>query len=190
MNMPHIVSGEHLKAYTAMTTALDSLKVGSLKDTATRLACQQLSNKDALATPYDKLFGESIEAAVVRGAMHHMRNEPVELPTFEPVRQPTDRNVFETIAKAWLMWAADQDPHPLLQTIAKPTRYGGAIHLMALEPWGQAIHSLAAGDYEKSERLFQRSIGLSSQYGTPSEWAVNWTYAASFFHRGTNTLGV
>lgn len=124
----------------------------------------------------------TVEGVTVRVAQAMVLGLPIEAPSFEPVRKPADRRTFELLAKGWVDWASGQDPTPSLQACPKPAEFGGALHLMVLDPWRMAIQALQEQDLEEARRMFRRSVELSSQYGTASGNTIRWTYFASFFH--------
>lgn len=179
-----MLMNEHLReavlAHTVLITTLDSLTDPTQRDTALRLVREW----------YDRNLNASIEEQTIRGAQAKILGECFTLPMFTPAKKPADRAMFETLSKAWLTWAAGTNPEELLVSVAKPAEFGGAIHLMALEPWGFGIRALAKKDVEEARRFFHRSIELGTQYATETNDVVKWTYAASFFHLGTKTFGV
>lgn len=175
--MPYNTPKGVLAAHTVLVTTLESLDDPEHRSTALKLVREvfDLSGGTVL-----------VEDVVARGAQALILGEPVTAPGFKPVKNPADRRMFEVLASAWLIWAAGGDPLPYVANASKPnTEYGGAIHLMALEPWGRAIAALAEGNREEALRQFRRSIEFGSQYDIETSDTIQWTYAASFFHRGT-----
>jgi hypothetical protein len=165
---------ETVLARTVLITTLDSLEDVEQRETALKLVREW----------YDISKCESVGDTVVKGAQARILGERVSLPVFEPTKKPADRLAFEVLAKAWLTWAAGGDPKIILKANPKPSEYGGAIHLMTLEPWGDAIKSLAENDAGEAQRFFRRSIELGRQCETESNDIIKWAYAASFFHLG------
>ena len=164
-----------LSAYTVLIIAIEALDDSGQRETALKL----------IEEWYARGKNSTVEETTVRSAHEVILRLPVVAPKFEPAKKPSDRRMFETIAKAWTTWAMGADPRTLLQSIPKPSEYGGAIHMMALEPWGAAIKALFEKDADEALRLFRRSMELGSQCETETNDVVQWTYVASFFHRGT-----
>jgi hypothetical protein len=175
VTMPYTTRGV-LATHTVLITVLESLDDPEQRRTALKLVREV----------YDLSGGTVlVEDAVVRGAQAKILGEPVSTPGFKPVKNPHDRRAFEVLATAWLVWASGGDPLPFVANVPKPLEYGGALHLMALEPWGRAIAALSAGDTEEALRQYKRSIEFGAQYDIETSDVIQWTYAASFFHRGT-----
>jgi hypothetical protein len=165
---------------TVLRTALDSIENPSRRAEALGL----ISEWHKEASP----VLETVEELVVYGAHERILGKKVTPPKFEPVKKPSDRSLYERIALAWLTWASGHSPTLLLRTLPKASEYGGAIHVMALEPWAQATKALHERNFEEARRFFRRSIELGTQYSTESLKTVEWAYVASFFHeahRGT-----
>jgi len=163
---------EKLAAHTVLLTTLDSMEGNAERTVALRL----------IEESYARGHQRTIEEQVIYGAQAKILGLPVIQPTFVPSKKPADRRMFEIVAKAWLMWAAGLDPKALLHTIPKPSEYGGAIHMMAIEPWASATEALFGQDNEEARRLFRRSVEIGTQYDTETNEVVKWAYAASFFH--------
>jgi hypothetical protein len=155
---------------------LDALSDPSQRSTALKLVRESYDRGPRKA---------NVEEILIRGAQAKILGEPVKSGGFVPVKGPADRVTFEGMALAWLTWAQGADPVPVLDSLREPNEYGGAIHLMALEHWGRAIRALEREDGEDIERCFRRSIELGAQYGLETADAIQWSYAASVFHRGT-----
>jgi len=176
--MPYTTSKGVLATHTVLLTVLDSLEDPDQRPVALNLVREV----------YEATGGGTavlVEDVVARGAQAKILGKPVAVLGFKPVKKPADRRMFETLATAWLVWASGGDPLPFVASIPKPGEYGGALHLMALEPWGKAITALAEGHIEEAVRQFRRSIEFGAQYDIETGDAIQWTYAASFFHRGT-----
>ena len=115
---------------------------------------------------------------------------------YEPILRIPDPDVdieghvFGTIAEAWVWWDRGVDrelAHTRLRKLgvprATPRQEGGAIHLLAMQPWAKAVDALLRDDHEEAKRQFHRATELGSQNGTPSSQAVQWTFAASYLGR-------
>lgn len=164
--------------HTVLVTVLDALDEPGQRGTALKLVRESYDRGPRKA---------GVEGTLIRGAQAKVLGETVKSGGFVPVKSPIDRVAFETMAVAWLTWAQGADPIPVLDSIPEPNEYGGAIHLMALDHWGRAIRALVKlkeGTAE-AERCFRRSMELGTQYGLETADAIQWTYAASIFHRGT-----
>ena len=96
---------------------------------------------------------------------------------------------FEVVGKAWIAWATgvgtDEAKKALVELPAPqgPQPEGGALSLMAMQPWAAAVSALFHDDFDEARRMFRRATELSSQCGTETNSAVQWTYAASYFGR-------
>lgn len=149
-----------------------------------------LSQTEAvLATldPPSDVVGHTTQAA-----MKFVTGHLVTPPEFEPSKKPYDRYLFEATARVWILWASQTDPDKAMKELqalkSPPAGAAGALHLMALNPWRDAVEALLRRDAAKARRLFWRASELGSQFGTESNPAVQWTYAASFFFSPTVNL--
>lgn len=171
-NLPEGVLASH----TVLVTALDSLEDSSLREETLRLTRENYLLRGAPTT---------VEDIVVRCAQAKILELPLKAPSIQPVKNPADRRTFELLATAWLEWVEGGDPSPFIDNVPKPTEYGGALHLMALEPWGRAIQALSEKNWDEAIRWFKRSIEFGAQYDIETSEAIQWSYVASVFHRGT-----
>lgn len=120
-----------------------------------------------------------------QAAMRFITNRPIEVPNIEPPNKPYDRYLFESIARGWIRWASQTNLDQALEQIQAvkkpPAEVSGALHLMALNPWRDAVEALLRRDAINARRLFWRASELGSQFGTESNPAVQWSFVASFF---------
>lgn len=176
----HNIPPEALASHTVLNTALDSLEDPRQREKALRLVRESYNRIALRPSPSDQL---------IRGAQAKILGKPLsDIKLTDDKAKGADARVFEAFAQAWLAWAAGRDPTAYLSPKTKEGgEYGGAIHLMALEPWGGAIRELHEGSIDEARRLFRRSMELGGQCGTETNDAIQWTYAATFFedHRGT-----
>lgn len=177
VTIPHNIIGDALTAHTVLITTLDSLEDSTQRPTALKLVEQW----------YARGKKTTVAEQVIRAAQAKILGRPIlAVSVKSDAKKSVDVRVFEAFAQAWTLWAAGEDPTSHLSPSKADDEYGGAIHLMALEPWGEAIRELHSGSAEEARRLFRRSMELGSQCGTETNNVVQWTYAASFFdHRGT-----
>lgn len=133
----------------------------------------------------------TFEQHVVRAALGKVLKKPLDLkfPSRSSASSWTTY-VYETVTLAWLHWAmkGEREAVGLTERLHREepdtTREpGGAVELLALTSWSQAIERLILGDVTGSKRLFERSIEVGSQIGSESNPTINWCYAASFFPR-------
>lgn len=164
-----------LASHTVLVTALDSLDDFSLRGDALRL----------IRESYDSRTGHTVEDLVTHCAQAKVLGESYRIPQFVPAKNPVDRRTFETLATAWMVWATGGNPGPFVDNVPKPDEYGGALHLMALEPWGKAIQALGDNQIDEAVRWFKRSVEFGAQYDIETSDAIQWSYVASIFHRGT-----
>jgi len=100
-----------------------------------------------------------------------------------------DGQVFTTIGQAWIAWATGVGREEALVALTGipvpegPQPEGGALHLMALQPWAAAVNALFHDDFDEAQRWFRRATELASQVGSETNTAVQWTYAATYFGR-------
>ena len=158
------------------------------------LACVDLDHRcpheDALALVSASLKahqGTSIEASVTKAAMQHILQEEVTGADWEPAKAPLDRLIFETTARAWMVWVTGgyrEQGHELLRNLSVPRNSQGergALALMALQPWTVAVSALLRENLDEARRQFDRATELSAQFGTDTNTVIQWTYAASFW---------
>ena len=160
--------------------------------TLLRMVDQGGSSDEALALT-QQAFGQllpanSAEERVISRAMAKILAQPTTVSPKSPVKAPRERHVFESVARAWICWADDPPSEVPLQEIPRlraqkrgACKQTGAIHLLALYFWAAAVEALAKGERAEAHRLWQRAIELGSSVGTPSNAAILWSYAASFF---------
>lgn len=131
--------------------------------------------------------GSSVDDLVVKAAMEHILQEKASEPDWEPAKLPVDRHIFETTALAWMIWVSGGDRehgHGLLRNLEVPRESQGergALALMALQPWTAAVAALLREDPDEARRQFHRATEMSAQFGTDTNAAIQWTYAASFW---------
>ncbi len=176
MTAAYTLSEGVLASHTVLVAALASLEDSSLREEALRLVRESYDRGDPVTR---------VEDIVVRCAQAKILGEHFKAPSIQPVKNPADRRTFETLAVAWIEWVAGGDPSPFVDSILKPTEYGGALHLMALEPWGRAITALSEDNQDEAVRWFRRSIEFGAQNNIETSDAIQWSYVASIFHRGT-----
>lgn len=136
--------------------------------------------------------GHEVDDDPIESLIHYSMGRIIGQP-YEPIlripapEEDIEGHVFGTIARAWVWWDRELDreqAHSGLRKLAVPTaaprQEGGAIHLLAMQPWGKAVDALLRDDHEEAKRQFHRAAELGSQNGTPSSQAVQWTFAASY----------
>jgi hypothetical protein len=139
-----------------------------------------------------RLEPQTVEERVIEGALRRILKHSVLCPAVEPNRLVKwESYVAEVVALAWLAWAAGDHEHAFAavrrlrsKQKRKETFSGrtGALHLMTLSWWSQAVLLLGKGDLAQARRYFKRAIEMGSQFGTDSHPMISWAYAASFFH--------
>lgn len=158
----------------ALQAVSDAIKWGWAKDRALSLVGRALR-----AQPEPT----SIEGWLVRAALTHCLGEPLGVPPLGPseATRPADR-LFEDLACGWIRWTSGGD-RGLLETIeaVPPDTQQGDLEILSLFYWGQALKNLVNENVEESQRFFLRAIEVGSQFGTPSNPGICWTYYASFF---------
>lgn len=131
---------------------------------------------------------DSAEERIIFRAMAKILAQPATVSLKSPTKSPWERHVFESVARAWICWADDPASKTPLEEIPRlrvgqrgTCKQAGAVHLLALYFWAAAIEALAKSDRVEARRLWRRAIELGSSFGTPSNAAILWSYAASFF---------
>lgn len=112
-------------------------------------------------------------------------------PTSPPVllEEPEgEARVTETIALAWVDWAAGRASEGArrLRELS-PATPNESIHMLALRNWAAAVEALTANADHEARRCFQRAYEIGASFGTDSHPVVLWTMAASFFPKPTAT---
>jgi len=130
----------------------------------------------------------TVEELTIRSAMRLILGQATltggESYRFYAAVRPPSRHFFETVARAWMIWA---EKGPASEALAElhqledPSPKEGALHLMALFPWKLATEALLEEDPAEAKRQFLRSTELGSQFGTETNPVIQWAYAASFF---------
>lgn len=147
-------------------------------------------DREAAVLLVEDVFGpvpDDDYAKLVHAAMAHIIGRPTDVSL--QGGKTDDQRIFDAIGTAWVAWATGEgkaDARKALQEIPVPKgprMEGGALHLMAMQPWAQAVAALLQDDLVESRRLFRRATELSSQCGTETNSAIQWTYAASYFGR-------
>lgn len=138
-----------------------------------------------------QLDPETIEDRVVEASIQKILGQQVSLIVCEPIQDTTwEAFVAETLAQAWISWAAGDDASALatvdrLRTTQKAKETfldeSGAVHLLTLSFWSEAVLLLVAGDRPDARRFFKRAIEMGAQFGTDSHPMISWAYASSFF---------
>jgi hypothetical protein len=124
-----------------------------------------------------------LQSQTIHVAMTRIVGSKVEVPS---VRTESKRHAFGVIARAWITWASGGNTDEALQELQSETISGkGAINLMALQPWAEAVASLLSNDLPEARRLFRRATEIGSQLGTEANIVIQWTYAATFFEHGS-----
>jgi hypothetical protein len=123
---------------------------------------------------------ERAAMGLIVGRPEHIKLEPAE---------SLDQRVFTIVGQAWISWATSVETEEAQRALSQlpaprgPQPEGGALHLMALQPWAAAVSALIHDDSLEAQRMFRRATELASQCGTETNSAVQWTYAASYFVR-------
>lgn len=137
-----------------------------------------------------RLDPQTVEEHVIEAAIQRILGQSVGDFEVTPDRASWETYVAETIALAWHAWASNDNDRAI--TLVRELRASqkrkesfvgqtGAIHLLTLYFWSQAVHLLAVHDRPGARRFFKRAIEMGSQFGTDSHPMISWAYAASFF---------
>ena len=100
-----------------------------------------------------------------------------------PWEKPVYGNIFCLISWVWVSWAAGIDVGAELKILdfAEAESELGVFETLALRHWAAAILNLIDGNQDEARRFYRRAVEIGGQFGTESNPAVLWTYAATFF---------
>jgi hypothetical protein len=137
-----------------------------------------------------RLDPSTVEEKVIEAAIRRILGRSVKTVSCEVRQSPWEAHLADSVALSWLAWAADDNERA--RDIVKHLRAGqkqketfsgksGALHLLTLSFWSEAVLLLAKGDRAGARRYFKRAMELGSQFGTDSHPMISWAYAASFF---------
>lgn len=160
----------------ALAHALDVLDGGSTDRDAARNCVEGVLSKLHVLEAEDQL----IQLAMAKIAGTILPEGALAIETTSP-----DRKLFTTVAHAWSLWArgdSEGAKKVLREGGDDITAKGAALHLMSLHFWSGAVKALTQGETAEARRLFLRAIDIGTQVGTETVPAIQWTYAASFFH--------
>lgn len=151
----------------------DAIKWSWAKDRALSLVAQALRAQPEPST---------IEGWLVRVALSHCLEENAEIPSFgASTAQRKVDEVFENLARGWMVWVTSKQEEPLRQALRDlPSEDTRDLESLTLFYWGRALQNLLEKDIEEAKRYFDRAMEVGSQFGTPSNPAICWTYCASF----------
>jgi hypothetical protein len=129
----------------------------------------------------------SMQDTLSRAAMQKILGQPILVLDGVPSEENWEAHLFETVGMAWLAWANGSDPtrtYRESQRITERLPEGspeGAVHVMTLRLWFDAVKKLAEGDRTTSKLLWDRAIEVGSSSGTESHSTILWAYIATFF---------
>ncbi len=139
-----------------------------------------------------RLEPRTVEDRVIEGALKLILKREIGYPAVEANRAVKwESYVAEVVGIAWLAWASGNcdDAFAAVRRLRSKQKRKesfagetGAIHLMTLYWWSQAVLLLRKGDRTQARRFFKRAIEMGAQFGTDSHPMISWSYAASFFH--------
>jgi hypothetical protein len=122
---------------------------------------------------------QTVEDLLIDGALRKICGvdpEAYKSMTLEPDEE-ISCPLFNEGAAEWIQWAFGM--WLPFDTWATPSR--SELNRMALCHWLRAIALLRDGNSREARRYFRRATTLGGLYGTASNPAIQWTYAASFF---------
>lgn len=166
---------------SALNAALSAIDAGLDIEEARTLVRSALKRKSV---------PETLDEHVVIAAMRRISGEVVVVPSVKIHKDPWDRRLADVTATSWLAWAKGEftpalsQLPPLLRDHDERDKIpgeDGAIQLLSISFWGEAVVQLAKGDLVAAHRFFRRALELGSQFGTETHPIVSWSYAASFF---------
>lgn len=126
------------------------------------------------------------ESYAIDTATQKICGQPLDnFPQFVPSTRGTEEDtLFEGLSYLWICWACQRNVEEGLDRLTHleiVTGKNSLLNLMALHHWKGAIFALIEEDLVEARRLYRRATQLGSEYGTPSNPTIQWTYAASFF---------
>ena len=139
----------------------------------------------------------TFQDTLTRAALQAILRQPVLVIEGEPSEESWTTHLYETIGLSWLSWANGTAPKKILEEIERLKKRenfslggDGAVHLMTLHFWLDAVTALVRGQPEEAKRLWTRAIEVGASAGTESHATILWTYIASFFpHPGSISKG-
>ncbi len=149
------------------------------------LPCQEARTQ--LRSIFEAHRPDDPESWLKHSAMARLLGEATPFPENLETEKTATAKLFLRGAHAWALWAAGriQEAQIKLSASEVPSRQGGdEIHLMALGPWYCGVEALLRGDLLEARRYFRRSMEVGSQFGTETNNAIQWSYAATFFVPG------
>lgn len=133
----------------------------------------------------------SIEGALIDVSLWVICGRPgvANPPSHTTIRDRTlEDGVFQDLAEVWMSWAIQgslsAEQQARLSQLSIEVSKGSTLHRMALLQWKLAIEALLKKDVREVRKRFRRALRIGSEYGTPSNPVIHWTYAASLFHEG------
>lgn len=125
------------------------------------------------------------ESKLVDCALRKICGLPLETYTSTPKGTSEDTSTaFEVTSTAWMTWAREGFIEVPLDVAGmggmEDPRRGGGFDVLAISQWAEAIQALSTGSLLEARRLFRRATHLGSEYATPSNPAIQWSYAATF----------
>lgn len=175
--MAEITSSQKSAAIThvALMLAFDSLNNPLNKPAAVQAVLE------AHTTAHQ--YQDTVEDEAVRAAQAIILGLEVDPPAFEPVQTPGDRRQFQTLARAWIRWAANPETAGIFPQ-SKSQELGSAVHSLVLDQWELALRALFVRDLTEAEKFWARALQLGEQYATESHQVIQWTFVSTFFQRG------
>jgi hypothetical protein len=167
--MPTVIPPDVLAMITE-TNALNSALLIVDEGTGTVEEAQKLIQKafETKSTP------KSATDHIILTAMRHILGGPLEPIPIEGAY------IAECVGLAWTDFLRGKDVRPAL-TLIKPlldtSKSLGAMHVMALQFWIQAIE---AGKTTEGRRLWKRALEVSSSFGVESHPMLQWAYVATW----------
>ena len=160
----------------ALSTALIAVDQGRDQDKTLKLVQRALDQ--GIFSTIEELTTQSAMRLIIgqEGSTNYL---------LQPAERPLHRRFFETVARAWMIWA-EGGPTGIaleeLHDLREPSPSTGALH-MTLKPWKLAVEALLLEDLAEAKRRFLRSSELGSQFGTEASTVIQWSYVASFFSK-------
>lgn len=94
-----------------------------------------------------------------------------------------EEELFQSLADNWITWILQSERQQKFPYLWKEVdlQSPSVLHKMGLREWQFALEALHTNDTDTARKRFRRALKIGSEYGTPSNPAIHWSYAATFF---------
>lgn len=167
---------------------------------AVMMACEAIEGREnplkvqrIVRTLWEDQGAETTEDLLTWYAMARILGESPEPPVDDIDEETSDpeRDLFVATAWAWMIWATGGPSKLALDELERfdlQEQGISVLHQLALANWAYAVRSLLQDDPQEAKRRFRRAVEVGGQFGTPTNPAITWAYAATFFRVSRETV--